>query len=201
MQPSRLAGANPAPAVTGSSDPSELEQQWRRTGPGLDAGQLRELYGTHGRAIYDYALRATNDADLAEDVVQETLLRAWRRAPLLDERHLSLRSWLLVVARHVVIDRARRRAARPPEVSSNPLPEQASPLDEIARRVESWEMASALSLLSPIHREVLVRLYYLDETAVTCAEALGIPVGTVKSRSYHALRELRVVLEDLGVAR
>jgi RNA polymerase sigma-70 factor, ECF subfamily len=199
VAPSAETTALMAPSGPPGADPPVPERQWSRTGPGLDAGQLRELFAAHGRAVYEYALRATDDADLAEDVVQETLLRAWRRAPQLDDRHQSLRAWLFVVARHVVIDRARRRAARIHEVTSDAVPDSASPRDEFARRVESWEMASALSLLSPNHREVLVRLYYLDETAVSCAEALAIPVGTVKSRAYNALRALRVAMQDLGV--
>lgn len=145
-------------------------------------------------------MKACGDPSLADDVVQETLLRAWKRAPALDEGHVSLRGWLFVVARHVLIDFARARAARP-EFSREELPEQVGQDDELDRAVDSWQMASALALLSPPHRDVLVQLYYLDRTMPQAAEVLGVPVGTVKSRAYYALRALRVALQDLGVSQ
>lgn len=142
---------------------------------------------------------ACRDPGLAEDVVQETLLRAWQRAPLLDPARPSLRGWLFVVSRHILIDALRARAARPTEIATESLPERFGPGDLEGRAVQSREMASALALLSHPHREVLVQLYYLDRTVAQAAAVLGVPEGTIKSRAYYPLRALRVALADLGV--
>jgi RNA polymerase sigma-70 factor (ECF subfamily) len=175
------------------------ESRWVRSGPGLTPEQLRELYAEHGQALYENAWRACRDPGMAEDVVQETLLRAWQRAPLLDPGRSSLRGWLLVVSRHIMIDALRARAARPAEIATDMLPEGAGQNDVEDRAVQSWQMASALALLSQAHREVLVQLYYLDRTMAQAAAVLGVPEGTIKSRAYYALRALRVALADLGV--
>ncbi len=86
-----------------------------------DETLLRALLDEHGRALLGYATRLTGDRVLAEDVVQETLLRAWRHAGSLDPTRGSLRPWLFTVARHVVIDLMRARGARPPEAGGDAL--------------------------------------------------------------------------------
>jgi len=78
---------------------------------------VRKLYNEHGASLLAYATRLTNDRAAAEDVVQETLLRAWKHADVLTEEKGSVRGWLLTVARNIVTDRARARAVRPPEVA------------------------------------------------------------------------------------
>src|SRR3954471_20432264 len=83
--------------------------------PGEDL--IRTLYEEHGASLLAYATRLTNDRAAAEDVVQETLLRAWKHADVLTEEKGSVRGWLLTVARNIVTDRARARAVRPPEVA------------------------------------------------------------------------------------
>ncbi len=154
---------------------------------------VRFLYAEHGRALLAYATRLTNDRAAAEDVVQETLLRAWKHADSLrDDSRGSVRGWLLTVARNLVTDRVRARAARPQEVGEpTEAPSQRDHSEEV---VNSMAVLGALDHLSPEHRQVLVELYYRGRSVAEAAQALRIPPGTVKSRSYHALRALRGVM-------
>lgn len=164
---------------------------------------IRSLYEEHGRSLLAYATRLTGDRAAAEDVVQETLLRAWKHADKLVESKGSVRGWLLTVARNIVTDRARARAARPAEVAEVDGRPQVEG-DHSESVVNTMVVLDALHQVSPEHREVLVELYYNGRSMTEAATKLGVPPGTVKSRSYYALRALRAVLsgpEPEGVAR
>jgi RNA polymerase sigma-70 factor, ECF subfamily len=163
-----------------------------RRAPGEDL--IRFLYEEHGRSLLAYATRLTQDRAAAEDVVQETLLRAWKHSEdLSNDSKGSVRGWLLTVARNIVTDRARARAARPQEVGE-PVDVPAVEVDHAEQVVNSMAVLGAMDKLSAEHREVLVEMYYRGRTVAEAAQALRIPPGTVKSRSYHALRALRVAL-------
>lgn len=164
-----------------------------------DEALLRGLVDEHGRALFGYARRLTGDAALAEDVVQETLIRAWKHAGSLDPGRGPLRPWLFTVARHVVIDLVRARKVRPQELDETAVALAPAP-DDIERAVETWTIAEALALLSPEHRAVLLETYYRRSSVSEAAERLGIPAGTVKSRTFYALRALRLRLEERGVS-
>jgi RNA polymerase sigma-70 factor (ECF subfamily) len=138
------------------------------------------------------------DRQWAEDVVQETLLRAWRNADKLDFSRASLRPWLFTVARRIVIDGRRSRSARPREVDAALL-ELLPAADEIDRSLSALMITEALDSLTPAHREVLTELYFRGRTVSGAAQALGVPPGTVKSRVYYALRAIRLALEERGV--
>jgi RNA polymerase sigma-70 factor (ECF subfamily) len=124
--------------------------------------------------------------------VQETLVRAWKHPEALANGKGSVRGWLLTVARNIITDMARARAARPVEVAESPAhpPIQRDHSDAVVNTVVVLE---ALEKLSPPHRDVLVELYLRGRSVAEAADSLGIPVGTVKSRSYHAVRALREV--------
>jgi RNA polymerase sigma-70 factor, ECF subfamily len=163
---------------------------------------IRSLYQEHGRSVLAYATRLTGDRATAEDVVQETFLRAWKHADEMVEQRGSVRGWLLTVARNIVVDRARASAVRPTEVAESPSSVPVA-TDHADRVVNTMVVLDALDRISPEHREVLVELYFRDRTTSEAAQRLGVPVGTVKSRSYHALRAIRqaIVDESAGVAR
>ncbi|HEX7353543.1 MAG TPA: sigma-70 family RNA polymerase sigma factor [Mycobacteriales bacterium] len=160
---------------------------------------LRALVDEHGRALLGYATRLTGDRGLAEDVVQETLLRAWRHAGNLDPARGPLRPWLFTVARNVVVDAVRAKRARPPEVGDAALT-LVPVADDVERAVETWTVEEALAALSPEHRAVLIETYYRGSSVAEAATRLGIPPGTVKSRAFYALRELRLRLQEQGVS-
>ena len=171
--------------------------------PGPVPGEelIRTIYVEHGRALLAYATRLTGDAAAAEDVVQETLVRAWKHGAALSDGSRSVRGWLLTVARNIVTDRARARRARPTEVAENPAtpPIERDHADGV---VDTMVVLDGLGALSAEHRRVLIEVYYRGRTTAEAAEVLGVPAGTVKSRTYYALRALRAALGDVvGVAR
>jgi RNA polymerase sigma-70 factor, ECF subfamily len=172
--------------------------RWSRGGAtASDEALIRSLYADHGRSLLAYATRLTGDRNLAEDVVQETLLRAWKHADAMVNQRGSVRGWLLTVARNIVTDRHRAKAARPTEVAESPT---AGPVagDHAENVVNTMVVLDALDRLSPEHREVLVELYYRGRTVAEAANVLGVPPGTVKSRSYYALRAMRTAIGATG---
>jgi RNA polymerase sigma-70 factor (ECF subfamily) len=165
-----------------------------------DDDLIRALHTEHGDALFAYALRlCDSDRQRAEDLVQETLVRAWRHPEALDPDRGSVRAWLFTAARHLAIDAWRRREARVGEVVTDVLPEYCGELDEADRAVEAWTIAEALDRLSPAHREVLVECFYRGRSVAEVAALLGVPPGTVKSRTHYAVRALRLVLDEMGV--
>lgn len=160
---------------------------------------MQQLHEEHGAALWSYCVRLTgNDRARAEDVAQETLLRAWRHFSVLDESQGSVRSWLFTVARNIVIDEWRSRRAHR-ELTVAEVPEVADPGDRTDQLLLSWVVAEAVTKLSPDHRAVLLECYYRAVPVAEAARRLGIPEGTVKSRTHYALRALRLALEEMGV--
>jgi RNA polymerase sigma-70 factor (ECF subfamily) len=168
-----------------------------------DERLMRELYAEHAGVLLGYVRRLLGgDSPRAEDVVQETLLRAWQHPEALHRDRTggaSVRAWLLTVARHLVIDGERARKARPQEVALEQGRDPATGDAAFEQVLAAWEVADALAALSEDHRHVIVELYYRDRSVAEAAEILGIPVGTVKSRAYYALRALRVACEERGI--
>jgi RNA polymerase sigma-70 factor (ECF subfamily) len=160
---------------------------------------MRALYREHAGALYGYVLRlVAGDCFLAEDIVQETLLRAWKSASRLDPSARSLRPWLVTVARRLVIDGHRSRRARPPETSAAVL-EELPAQDDLERSLRLMTLSDAFRDLSDAHREALVETYFRGRTVGEAAEELGLPPGTVRSRVFYALRALRNALQERGV--
>ncbi|GAA2419509.1 sigma-70 family RNA polymerase sigma factor [Actinomadura vinacea] len=190
-----------APGAAGRTT-GGLRSLIRRPRPTPEADDERlidELYREYHRPLLAFVLRQTGgDRQWAEDVVQETMIRAWRSADRLDTRGGSLMPWLATVARRIVIDHRRYRDVRPPEVGDGVL-ENLPMADEVEGLLRKVVVAEALNALSAPHREVLTETVLRDRTVNQAAEVLGIPVGTVKSRVYYALRALRVALEERGV--
>ena len=160
---------------------------------------MQQLHEQHARPLWYFCLHLTgNDRPRAEDVLQETLLRAWRHPSILDQPAPAIRSWLFTVARHIVIDEWRTKRARS-EFPVADVPERESD-DHTDQVLLSWVVGDALARLSPEHRAVLRECYFRGRPVAEAAGVLGIPEGTVKSRTHYALRALRLALEELGVS-
>jgi RNA polymerase sigma-70 factor, ECF subfamily len=163
-----------------------------------DEDLMRALYSEHAGPLLRYAMHLmSGDRQRAEDIVQETLLRAWQHPEAIADR--PARPWLFAVARNLAIDAYRAKKARPHEVGEAAL-EVLPGSDDADRALESWAVADALGELRPEHRNVLLETYYRGKSVAEAASALGIPAGTVKSRTFYALRALRLALEERGLA-
>lgn len=159
---------------------------------------VRALYDDVAGPLLGYTLRLTGDRARAEEIVQETLVRAWAHAAELDLDPGALRGWLFTVARNLVTDLRRADAARPSTVPDEHALAVAPAPDDLERAVQSWTVAEALGRLTPEHRAVLVETFYEGRSVAEAAVRLGVPPGTVKSRTFYALRALRLALEEIG---
>jgi RNA polymerase sigma-70 factor (ECF subfamily) len=165
-------------------------------GDAADDERMRALYEAHGPALLRTLAGWTRgDREAAEDLLQETMLRAWRNLDALDGR--SVRAWLLTVARNLAIDASRSRAARPPECGDEPIGQLAAGRDHAEQVLDRTVLTRALAGLPDPHRTVVFHVYYLHSTMRQTAETLGIPEGTVKTRTRYALRALRTDMAEL----
>ncbi|RIJ78108.1 sigma-70 family RNA polymerase sigma factor [Nakamurella silvestris] len=166
---------------------------------------LQALHDVHGPALFRYVSRLTHDADFAQDVVQESLFRAWKRPALLEQGEEPARAWLFTVARNLVIDdRRSARYARELTTGSDLEPTSragGTRADETDAVLDRWLLSDALLSLSAEHRAAVVGSYYLGRSAAEIAHQEHIPEGTVRSRVHYALRALRLALQERGVTR
>ena len=163
---------------------------------------VRRLHAQHAPELFAFALRATGDRGVAEEIVQDTFVRAWRAADRFDPQRGEVRPWLFAIARNLVTDHHRRRAARPKTAGSQDhLATASTPVENVDRALEVWQVAQALAGLTPAHREAIAEVHLRGATVADAARRLGIPPGTVKSRVYYGLRALRLALEEAGVVR
>jgi RNA polymerase sigma-70 factor (ECF subfamily) len=163
-----------------------------------DEQLVRTLYSEHATALWSFVLPlVSGDRLRAQDVVQETMLRAWRRPDVLAQVNGSIRPWLFTVARNIVVDEWRRhRTDRDVPLESGA---ETAVDDRTDAVLDAWIVGDALTRLSTDHRAVLEQCYYQGRTTAEAARALGIPEGTVKSRAHYALRALRLALQEMGV--
>lgn len=172
---------------------------------GLQEAQWQQLHERHAGELWRFTLSLTRDRQVAEDIVQEVLLRAWRADELVDRDPSSTRAWLFTVARRLVIDRWRSAPVRREQAvdGSDRAPaggDQVRP-DRTDELLDRWLIADALTDLSAEHRAVLIAAYYEGRTTADIAGRLQIAEGTVKSRLHYGLRHLRMILQEKGVTR
>ncbi|MYW63272.1 sigma-70 family RNA polymerase sigma factor [Streptomyces sp. SID8379] len=165
------------------------------TTPTTTEDDLAQVQREHGGPLFSFLLRLCDgDRQRAEDLVQETYVRAWQHPEALGAEYESVRPWLFTVGRRLAIDARRARLARPAEVGDAILESARVCADHAERSAAALDVRSAVATLSPDHRAVLLEVYFKGASVAEAARALGIPAGTVKSRAYYALRALRRVL-------
>ncbi|WP_308170049.1 sigma-70 family RNA polymerase sigma factor [Acrocarpospora catenulata] len=157
--------------------------------------RMAALHAHHAPSLYRFLLRLTlGEPYLAEDLLQETMLRAWRNIEDVPHGYEPERRWLFTAARRIAIDAARARQARPTETGATDLVRLPEADDAIERLVIIHTMREALPKVSDAHRQVLIEMYYFGRSSAEAAQRLGIPEGTVRSRAHYALRALRAAL-------
>jgi RNA polymerase sigma-70 factor, ECF subfamily len=161
---------------------------------------MRALYRTYSGELYGFALNALGERGAAEEVVQEVFTRAWRHAATYDAKRGSVRTWLYQIARHAIIDTRRRASVRPSLALHPPSDADAGEGGPtIEQAMLGWQVVAALERLTPEHRQVIRLAHFQGLSMREIAERCELPVGTVKSRTWYALRSLRLVLEEMGI--
>lgn len=165
--------------------------------------EVYAAYLLHGPELYRFVLRGLGDAGAAQDVVQETFLKAWRSADRYDPALSSLRVWLFGIARNAMIDHARASDVRPWQgnlVDPPTAQDLAGTADDAVESLMiSWVVEEALRQLSENHRVALVLTHLQGRPYEEVAAELGIPVGTLRSRVFYGLKALRVAIDEMGV--
>lgn len=164
----------------------------------LDDEMVAAIYREHGNALRRFVLSASSDPYGVDDIVQETVLRVWQQAPQITG---SLRSYLFRTARNIMIDNYRKAQRRPVEAPEHDAADPAQGAERVDELLNRVLMEEALLRLSGEHRDVLVTLHYRRFTVAEAARQLNIPLGTVKSRAYYAVKALKRILEEMGVQR
>jgi RNA polymerase sigma-70 factor (ECF subfamily) len=154
---------------------------------------FRRLYEDHGPALLRLTTALTGDRGHGEDLVQETMLRAWTHRASLDAQRRAPRAWLMTIARRLAIDAHRARRARPAEVRlSGYLQLEGGQRADTS--IDEAGVRSAIAALPGPQRRVLAEVYYRDRSVAETARILQIPPGTVRSRTFYGLKALRRAL-------
>jgi RNA polymerase sigma factor (sigma-70 family) len=182
--------------VASAADDADRDVLLRVANGQLDA--LQELYDTYRTMAYSIALRITSDASLAEDVVQDAFLGAWRNAARYVEGKGSVKTWLLSIVHHRAVDAVRRRRPTVELPEREDIPPSSLTLPdiwpEVAGNLDREEIAAALATLSDVQREAIELAYFGGLTQQEIAARTGTPLGTVKSRIRLGLLSMRRAL-------
>lgn len=161
--------------------------------------RLSTLHAEHSRPLLSYLIGLTDGGrPAAEDLLQETMIRAWRSLAAVPDEHENARRWLFTVARNVAIDAIRMRRVRPPETPLLDFTRMLTTADSADMVLAIDTLRTTLDGLSPAHRTILCELYFRGRTTLETADRLGVPIGTVKSRAHYALHILRRALLGAG---
>lgn len=169
---------------------------------GRDAAHrlTERLHAEHGAALYGWALRRVADRRDAEEIVADTLVRAWRHYEQFDPDRGSERAWIFGIARNAAADWYRRSGRHLHAVEDDGVVDLTAD-DETERVALASIVHDALAELPEHHRVVIVEGFFFGRTSTQIAAVLGVPAGTVKSRMFYGMRALRAALEERGVLR
>jgi RNA polymerase sigma factor (sigma-70 family) len=165
-----------------------------------DESALAELYDRVGRVAYGLALRVVRDERLAEDAVQEGFLALWRTAAAFRAERAKASTWILTLVHRRAVDVVRREERRRAEPLGEELAAQAGESETTEEaawlRFERERVQDALRQLPDVQREAIELAYYGGFSQSELAERLGVPLGTVKSRMFAGLSQLRELLDE-----
>ena len=162
---------------------------------GGDRSAFDELYDRYARAVFGLALRRLGDRDGAEEAVQETFASVWRSAGSYRPERGRAAPWLYAVARNAIVDRFRNRGEPVADVPEAPSGET-GPEERAEAGWLAWRVHRAVGELPGPEREVLELAYWRGLSQSEVAETLGIPLGTVKTRTRSGLGKLATLLES-----
>lgn len=163
-----------------------------------DRNAFKEVFEHFAPRLKAFMLRQGSNPQLAEEVVQETMVNVWRKAGQFDSAKASASTWIFTIARNLRIDHLRKANRPEPDMNDPALAPDPEPhaLDVISRRQTESRMRQALAILPPEQQEVLRAVFFEDKPHAQAAAELGIPLGTVKSRIRLALKRIRLELGD-----
>ena len=170
------------------------EDLLRRTGQG-DSAAFDQLYRRFGDAVFRRALRQLRDRTRAEDATQETFAAIWRSASTYKPERGPGAPWLFAVARNAVVNQMRARVATPIEPPEE-IADEPGPSDRAESAAERARVHRAVAQLSAEQQAVIGLAYWKELSQSEIAEALGIPLGTVKTRTRRALSRLADLLDE-----
>lgn len=189
----RAVPADAAPPPLDASEASDAELLARVGEHDSEAFEI--LYGRYVRPVFSLALRRLGDRGHAEDAVQEAFAAIWRSASTYRPERGAAGGWLYTVARNAIVDRLRRNGP----AADSELPELASaeagPDQQAEDSYVSWRVHRALDELPPREREVIELAYWSGMSQSEVADYLGLPLGTVKTRTRSGLARLAAELE------
>jgi RNA polymerase sigma-70 factor (ECF subfamily) len=205
--PLRAVSDSPPTISRHAPDPTSaqrLEDLLIASGRG-SAQAFEGVYSTMLNQVYRLALRVVRDPGMAEDVAQEALVEAWRKAPEFDPARGSAKAWVMTIAHRRAVDRVRReqRQRQQMEAEAAVAEREAAPAeqDAVVERVfaefQSARVRGAMAVLSDKQREAVELAFYKGRTHVEVSEQLGVPLGTAKTRIRDALSKLRDALEEV----
>jgi RNA polymerase sigma-70 factor, ECF subfamily len=186
------AEAATMPAVS-TFQPTDEDLLARVAGGDRDA--FGDLYRRYARAVLGLALRRLGDRGRAEDAVQEAFASIWRSARSYRRERGPVAPWLYTVARNAIADRGRARVEQPVEPTDTPS-DSLGPADRAEQSWVAWRVHRALEELPETERSVLELAYWGGLSQSEISDFLGIPLGTVKTRTRSGLRRLAEELEE-----
>lgn len=167
-----------------------------------DSAALRALYVSHNVRVYRFVLSLARNQTLAEDVVSETFLKVWQKAASY-EGQAKVTTWLLTIARNEAISVLRKKTEAPFDENAAAEIEDEGDTQETAtaKKDKGAVMRTCIGKLSPAHREIIDLVYYQDRSVAEIAEILDIPENTVKTRMFHARKQLSEHFRRAGIDR
>jgi RNA polymerase sigma-70 factor, ECF subfamily len=185
-------------SVTSTEDPNAAEEAdlVAQIAAGDVEAPVAELYRRYGKRLYRFGVQALGDNGLAEEMVQESFVKLWRSAERFDAQRGSVGAFLFVIARSTAADIRKRPSSRPlVPVEETQVPPQPDSVDQI---LDSLIVREAFETLGPGHAQVLQLAQEEGLTQTQIAARLGLPLGTVKTRTFHGMRTLRAALVERG---